>query len=93
MRANYGYMDGSGEYFITIDTDCCEHCNQHGCIVGCPKGIFEIITDDYEEQVAAVKEEFRKSLKYVCAECKPSEGWVELPCQIACGREGIFHSW
>ena len=26
MKANYGYKDGSGDFFITIDTDLCNTC-------------------------------------------------------------------
>jgi hypothetical protein len=28
MIANYGYKDGSGEFFISIDTDCCDGCGR-----------------------------------------------------------------
>ena len=93
MRANYGYMDGSGTYYVTIDTERCQGCEHQGCLGGCPKGIFEMVTDDWDDRVASVRQEFRKSLKYVCAECKPSGPRPELPCRAACGREGILHSW
>ncbi len=26
MKATYGYKDGSGDFFITIDTDLCDGC-------------------------------------------------------------------
>ncbi len=32
-KANYGYKDGSGEYFITIDTDLCNSCGK--CAEAC----------------------------------------------------------
>lgn len=91
MLANYGYMDGSGEYFITIDTERCRGCGD--CVTACPAGLFEIITDDYDEQVAWVKEEHRKSIKYLCAPCKPTTGRGSLPCQEACEPDAIAHSW
>jgi ferredoxin len=47
MRAHYGYADGSGEYYIIIDTDRCDGCG--ACASACPKDIFEIITDDYDD--------------------------------------------
>jgi hypothetical protein len=28
LIANYGYKDGSGEYFITLDTDKCDGCGK-----------------------------------------------------------------
>ncbi len=93
MKANYGYMDGSGEYFITIDTDFCIECPHHACVNACPKGMFEIITDDYDDEVAQIKEEFRKKLKYDCADCKPVTGRPPLPCMIACTSGAIVHSW
>ena len=93
MKANYGYMDGSGEFFITIDTDQCIECDHHGCVTGCPKGMFQIITDDYDDTVAEIKEEFRKKIKYDCADCKPVTDRPPLPCQVACTPGAIEHSW
>ena len=48
MLANYGYADASGEYYITIDTDKCNGCG--ACEQVCPKNIFEMIQDDYDEK-------------------------------------------
>ncbi|MFQ6007371.1 MAG: ferredoxin family protein [Candidatus Zixiibacteriota bacterium] len=93
MKANYGYTDGSGEYFITIDTDLCIDCTDRGCVDACPQGLFEIIVDDYDDNVAAVKEEYRKKLKYECAECKPVSNRPVLPCVAACTPGAITHSW
>ena len=36
MLANYGYSDGSGNYFITIDTEKCNRCGD--CVAACPSG-------------------------------------------------------
>ncbi|OGF58785.1 MAG: ferredoxin [Candidatus Fischerbacteria bacterium RBG_13_37_8] len=91
MRAHYGYKDGSGEYFIVLDTDQCNACKE--CIIACPAGVFEIIVDDYDEEVAAVVEEHRNKLKYSCAPCKPTSGYNELPCVKACIPVAISHSW
>ncbi len=93
MKANYGYMDGSGEYYITIDTDKCIECDHHGCVPACPVGMFEIITDDYDDEVAAIKEEFRKKVKYECGPCKPVTNRKTLPCIAVCTPEAITHSW
>lgn len=89
--ANYGYTDGSGEYYITVDTDKCNGCGE--CIKDCPLHMFEIISDDYDQEVAVVKEKNRKNVKYDCAPCKPTTNRPELPCIKACKPGAIRHSW
>ncbi len=93
MKAHYGYKDGSGDFFIIIDTDGCTTCEDHGCVTACPAGVLEIITDDYDDQVAAVAEDQRKSVKYSCAPCKPDHDRPPLPCVAACGSGSLGHSW
>jgi Fe-S-cluster-containing hydrogenase component 2 len=93
MKANYGYTDGSGEFYITIDTDLCVRCTEHWCVDACPVGSFEIIVDDYDDEVAAIKETHRKKIKYDCAPCKPVSGRPPLPCVQACTLCAITHSW
>ena len=91
MFANYGYKDGSGEFYITIDTDKCNGCAK--CVEACPPKVLEIITNDYDEVVAAVTDEHRRKIKYSCAPCKPVSGPRALPCQVACEPQAIAHSW
>jgi Fe-S-cluster-containing hydrogenase component 2 len=86
-------MDGSGEFFIAVDTDLCIECQDHACLKACPVGLFEIIVDDYDDEVAAVKEEHRKKLKYDCGPCKPISDRPPLPCIEACKPGAISHSW
>lgn len=93
MKANYGYLDGSGQYFITIDTDKCIDCGHHNCVKACPKGMFAIEMDDYDDEVAVIKEEFRKKLKYECGPCKPVSDRPPLPCVQACTPGALEHSW
>ena len=93
MKANYGYLDGSGQYFITIDTDKCLDCSHHRCVEACPQGMFEIALDDYDDEVAQIKPAFRKKLKYECAVCKPVSDRPPLPCQSACDLGALEHSW
>jgi NAD-dependent dihydropyrimidine dehydrogenase PreA subunit len=93
MRANYGYKDGSGEYFIVIETDACIECADTPCVQACPARVLEIITDDYDDRVAAVADDRRHQLKYVCAPCKPVSDPPPLPCVEACPSGTIEHSW
>ncbi len=95
MIANYGYKDGSGEYFIAIDTDKCNGCED--CVKACPYGVLETRDDPNdpfrELPVAVVTEAERKKIKYTCAPCKPVSGRKELPCISACEVGAISHSW
>jgi Fe-S-cluster-containing hydrogenase component 2 len=93
VKANYGYMDGSGEFFITIDTDLCIDCSDRSCVDACPASLFEIIVDDYDDEVAAIKQEHRKKVKYDCGTCKPVSDRPPLPCVEACTPGAITHSW
>lgn len=95
MIANYGYKDGSGTYFITVNTERCDGCGK--CVGACPSGVLEIIENDFdpvgEGIVVVVTEGHRNRIKDKCAPCKPVSGRVELPCVKACEGEAILHSW
>ena len=96
MIANFGYQDGSGAYFISIDTDLCDGCGD--CLPACPAQIFEVRDEDpndpfREIPVAAVKESKRKKIKYACSSCKPVSGRTPLSCVVACKKGAIKHSW
>jgi ferredoxin len=97
MRAFYGYKDGSGEWFIIIDTDRCDGCGR--CIEACPVDILEVGDDECdplsEKHVARVKEGERKKIRYACAPCHPGYGEVLPPCAATCEARAISHteSW
>jgi len=106
MLANYGYSDGSGDYFITIDTDKCDGCGK--CVELCPGGVLEVGEDDTDplrdEPVAKVTEAERKKIRYTCDPCKTyltsmsgatrdEQGIAGLPCVSACEPGAIDHSW
>ena len=95
MIANYGYSDGSGDFFISIDTDKCDGCG--ACVEACPADVFftgEDPNDPFrDEPVASVKDEQRKKIKYACGPCKPVSDRPPLPCTAACEPGAIGHSW
>lgn len=94
MLANYGYTDASGEYYITINTDVCVDCAEKKCVQLCPAQLFAVEVDDYDDEVAVIKESLRNTLKAQCAACKPLEGRPDvLPCQSGCPGQAVTHSW
>jgi len=94
MIANYGFNDGSGDWYVTIDTDKCNGCDK--CSEVCPAKILEVGHDEIdifrEEPVAFVKHEERKKVRYSCAPCKPGYGPEAAPCVGACVQRAISHS-
>lgn len=97
MIANYGYEDGSGFYYITIDGDLCAKCPHHACVAACPQGVYAIEMDDYDDLVAVVTENARKRLRELCSVCKGQNGGGgaehRLPCTDACSPGALRHSW
>ncbi len=96
MLANYGYSDGSGAFFITIDTDKCDGCGD--CVTACPATVLQVVDEDpndpmSEEPVAIVAPDKKKKVKYECAACKPATNRPLLPCVQACKAQAISHSW
>jgi Fe-S-cluster-containing hydrogenase component 2 len=92
LITHYGYIDGSGEYYIVIDSDRCSGCGK--CIQKCPEKALKLETEfiDLEDKiVAAVAEEHRKKIKYTCAACNPESG--STPCVLACEAKAVKCVW
>lgn len=92
MITHYGYSNGSGEYYISIDNEKCTGCGQ--CINECPQKALQldlIMVDLEEKMVATVAEEHRRKIKYTCSPCKPE--LKKPPCVCACDQEAIVLSW
>jgi ferredoxin len=88
---NYGYKDGSGEYFLAIDSGKCDACGK--CVPACPAKALEMTTvfaDLEDKPVMGVKEASRKSLHDACSSCDHSG---KAPCEIACPTRAIKLTW
>lgn len=94
MKAYYGYKDGSGVYYIIIDTDKCVACGD--CVDACPEGIIAIEENEFDIEagdMAVIKDEFRNKIKYVCASCKKVGSTEAPPCIAVCQYDAIEHTW
>jgi ferredoxin len=93
MIAYLGYKDGSGEWFLRLDTEKCNGCG--ACVEVCPSEALEVGPDEADplrdEPVMTVKSTERKKLKYTCAPCKPEYGDTPAPCKAACAAGAISH--
>ncbi len=94
MIANYGFKDGSGDWYVTIDTDKCNGCGE--CAEVCPARILEVGPNEMDifrvESIAFVKTEERNKIKYSCAPCRPGYGAEAAPCVEVCKSKAITHS-
>ena len=91
MIVNYGYTDGSGEYYIVIDTDKCDGCGE--CVSACPKNILELAEDDYGDIVIKVSDEVKSKVSYVCLGFNPGCSKNEVNCRSVCKHDVISHTW
>jgi len=91
MKINYGYSDGTGEYYITIDIGRCDGCGQ--CISACPAGILVINNDNSGQPKAEIKEEARKKLAFLCPGAHSCLSSHQTNCHQACPKDAISHSW
>ena len=88
----YGYSDGSGEYYVVIDSSKCTGCGK--CLEKCPQSALEIVTQfiDLEDKtVVAINEKIRKKIKYTCSKCL-FEGKI-APCSKVCEENAISTIW
>jgi len=91
MKAHYGYTDGTGDYYIVIDSDVCNGCGK--CVDACPAGVLIVEKDDSGREKAKVKDSVRRKLANVCP------GFVECSrqhtdnCHSVCDCNAICHTW
>ena len=94
MQAFFGFKDGSGDWFLIIDTEKCTGCGAY--VAACPAHLLEIEEDELaplsEKPVARVKDVGRKKIRYTCAPCKLGFSIDPVPCVSVCEPGAIAHS-
>ncbi|MFQ5996665.1 MAG: acyl-CoA dehydratase activase [Dehalococcoidales bacterium] len=90
-KIHYGYTDGTGSYFITIDAGRCDGCGE--CLTVCPSDIFEVVPDDNGQPKARVKEAARKKLALLCPGFHACNNILPMNCQRVCLKDAISHTW
>lgn len=91
MIIHYGYEDGSGRYYVSINAEKCDACN--ACIEKCPQKIITIDTvmiDIDDKRVAVVDESFRKKIRNTCGECHKQK---TIHCVQACSKGAVATTW
>ena len=91
MIIHYGYEDGSGRYYVSIDAEKCDACA--ACIEKCPQKIltFDTVMIDLDDKrVAVVDETQRKKIGYLCASCHEGNN---IHCVQACEKGAIVAAW
>jgi predicted CoA-substrate-specific enzyme activase len=91
MKVHYGYTDGTGDYFITIDNGRCDGCGE--CVSACTAGVLTLAEDDSGQLKAAVAEEARKSLAFICPGFPSCSSANEVNCHSVCPNDAIAHTW
>ncbi|NLE90627.1 MAG: 4Fe-4S binding protein [Dehalococcoidales bacterium] len=90
-KMQYGYEDGTGSYFISLDEGLCDGCGK--CADVCPAGIFCLVQRD-GYKVAEVKQTAIKRLSALCPgfiTCRTGNHGVT--CKNVCKHNAIEHSW
>jgi predicted CoA-substrate-specific enzyme activase len=91
MKISYGYSDGTGEYYITVDTGKCDGCGK--CVEACYAGNFEIAGNGQGQPKARVKETVRKKIHLACPGYKACSVGHPVNCHSNCPQDAIGHSW
>jgi Fe-S-cluster-containing hydrogenase component 2 len=91
IKVQYGYSDGTGDYFITIDTELCDGCGK--CAEACPAGILVAQLGEQGLIKVKVKDEARKKLGFLCPGFEACRKANKMNCHSACLDNAISHSW
>jgi predicted CoA-substrate-specific enzyme activase len=91
MTVHYGYTDGTGDYFVAIDSSRCDGCGD--CVEACPAGLLVLGREDGHQPRAEVREGVRKRLALLCPGFQSCSGKNAVNCHSACPRDAISHTW
>jgi predicted CoA-substrate-specific enzyme activase len=89
-KVNYGYSDGTGVYYITIDANKCDACS--ACVNICPEALFAISSENGKDAVV-IKPEMRKKISQLCPGAGNCRKNIDKNCQSVCKNNAISHSW
>jgi predicted CoA-substrate-specific enzyme activase len=90
-RIQYGYNDGSGDYYITVDAGRCDGCGK--CVPACPADVFEVFREDGRQPKARVAEVARKRLSILCPGNESCRASRAENCRSVCPHDAISLSW
>jgi predicted CoA-substrate-specific enzyme activase len=90
-KIQYGYNDGTGDYYITINREQCDGCGK--CASVCPGAVFEIVQEDGRKPKARVAETVRKRLSSICPGYRSCSGTHKDNCRSACPEDAISLTW
>jgi len=90
-KIHYGYTDGTGSYFITIDSSQCDGCGD--CVPACPSEVLEVVIKDGSQLRARVKEAARKKLALLCPGFQSCSSTHDVNCHSLCRKDAINHTW
>ncbi len=91
MTVHYGYTDGTGDYFITIDSGRCDGCGD--CVEACPAGLLILGREDGNQPRAKLREDARKRIALLCPGFHSCSSKYEVNCHSVCLKGAISHTW
>lgn len=90
----YGYEDGSGTYYIKINSAVCQRCTDKPCVKACDHMLLEVMKDDFGSDIVGIADSKKHSVQAICQNCKLVTRYNDLlPCHKACNFKAIEHTW
>ena len=90
VKTQYGYEDGTGTYYISIDGGLCSGCGR--CVDVCPAQVL-VMNQDHGQATAEIKESVRKKITLFCPGFKACNERNMVNCRTVCKENAIDHSW